>query len=194
MALPPSARPGLTAPWRILRPQGPFKEIPKGPKAKRDRRHGGGDLFPQEGTPRSPPSKVIFRAMEGMPLGGRRGHPGFTSPFPYSRRAALFQAMVGHPVANALRHARTCIAVRLLPGPCLLVDDRPSIPEGMREAVFRPFFRLGPGGGSGLGLTLVRRVAEVRPRGSGSLGRGQVPHLPLPARRWGWDLNGSGGF
>jgi two-component system sensor histidine kinase RstB len=52
----------------------------------------------------------------------------------------------------------------------LRVCDRgPGVPEGLRERIFEPFFRL-PGhaereGGIGLGLSLVRQIA-LRHRGS----------------------------
>jgi signal transduction histidine kinase len=48
----------------------------------------------------------------------------------------------------------------------LVVEDRgPGIPEGERETVFEPFYRLEPSrnrdsGGAGLGLTIVRQIAE----------------------------------
>ncbi len=48
----------------------------------------------------------------------------------------------------------------------LVVEDRgPGIPAGEREVVFEPFYRLEPSrnrdsGGAGLGLTIVRQIAE----------------------------------
>lgn len=48
----------------------------------------------------------------------------------------------------------------------LVVEDRgPGIPQAEREAVFEPFYRLEPSrsrdsGGAGLGLTIVRQIAE----------------------------------
>jgi two-component system, OmpR family, osmolarity sensor histidine kinase EnvZ len=48
----------------------------------------------------------------------------------------------------------------------LVVEDRgPGIPAGERETVFEPFYRLEPSrnrdsGGAGLGLTIVRQIAE----------------------------------
>lgn len=71
----------------------------------------------------------------------------------------------------------------------LVVADRgPGVPEGMRERIFEPFFRL-PGhaemaGGVGLGLSLVKQIAEraggsvrCEPREGG--GSRFVLHLPL---------------
>lgn len=47
-----------------------------------------------------------------------------------------------------------------------VMDRGPGIPEGEREAVFRPFYRLEPSrsistGGSGLGLAIVRQLAAA---------------------------------
>ena len=46
-------------------------------------------------------------------------------------------------------------------------DRGPGIPAELREAVFRPFFRLDPSrnratGGSGLGLAIARQLAETQ--------------------------------
>ncbi len=40
-------------------------------------------------------------------------------------------------------------------------DEGPGIPEELRERIFEPFFREGPGKGLGLGLALARRLAEA---------------------------------
>jgi two-component system osmolarity sensor histidine kinase EnvZ len=59
---------------------------------------------------------------------------------------------------------RRCCAGSILIG----VRDRgPGIPAELREAVFRPFFRLDPSrsrttGGSGLGLAIARQLAETQ--------------------------------
>ncbi|MCB1981316.1 MAG: two-component sensor histidine kinase, partial [Rhodoferax sp.] len=47
-----------------------------------------------------------------------------------------------------------------------VLDRGPGIPEGEREAVFRPFHRLEASrsqrtGGSGLGLAIVRQIASA---------------------------------
>jgi signal transduction histidine kinase len=58
------------------------------------------------------------------------------------------------------------------------IDDRgPGIPEGLREEVFRPFFRVEGSrnretGGSGLGLTVARSVARDH---GGEISLGQSP-------------------
>ncbi|MBX6422334.1 sensor histidine kinase KdpD [Thermosulfurimonas sp. F29] len=40
-------------------------------------------------------------------------------------------------------------------------DEGPGISEDLRERIFEPFFREGPGRGLGLGLALARRIAEA---------------------------------
>jgi signal transduction histidine kinase len=56
--------------------------------------------------------------------------------------------------------------VRVIPGGAairVLVCDRgPGVPEGEREKIFEPFYRLRGtrGSGAGLGLALVRQIAE----------------------------------
>jgi two-component system osmolarity sensor histidine kinase EnvZ len=53
---------------------------------------------------------------------------------------------------------------------CILIgvrDHGSGIPEELREAVFRPFFRLDPSrnrntGGSGLGLAIARQLADTQ--------------------------------
>ena len=70
---------------------------------------------------------------------------------------------------NARRYGGSDVAVEIAPRPrggaVLRVSDRgPGVPEAMRERIFEPFFRL-PGhaeqaGGVGLGLSLVKQIAE----------------------------------
>ena len=77
--------------------------------------------------------------------------------------------LVRNLLDNATRHAmsRVEVSTRLDDGvPVLLVDDDgPGIPEADRARVFERFTRLSSsrsrdGGGAGLGLALVRRIAE----------------------------------
>jgi signal transduction histidine kinase len=70
-------------------------------------------------------------------------------------------------------------------------DQGPGVPEAQRERIFEPFYRL-PGasereGGVGLGLALVRSIAErhggaVRCEGRPGGGASFVVELPMPAR------------
>lgn len=80
--------------------------------------------------------------------------------------------IVSNFLDNALRYGgpgRLELVRRRCTGGILVgVRDRgPGIPAGMREAVFRPFFRLDPSrsrdtGGSGLGLAIARQLAETQ--------------------------------
>jgi signal transduction histidine kinase len=80
---------------------------------------------------------------------------------------ALLEAAISNLVENALRHARE--RVRLWAGPAgdgtlvTVDDDGPGVPPSLRELIFRPLVRLDPdaGEGLGLGLSLVRRVAQL---------------------------------
>jgi signal transduction histidine kinase len=104
---------------------------------------------------------LVLEALEDLPREGKVLELHLPPTLPYRGDPDLLRALVRNLLENAFRHARSRVAVRL-EGPCLLVDDDgPGIPESAREAVFRPFQRLAPGGGSGLGLPLVRRVAEA---------------------------------
>ena len=81
------------------------------------------------------------------------------------------QRIVANLVDNALAHAGGghVEVVRRRCGSILFVgvrDRGPGIPAALREAVFRPFFRLEPSrnratGGSGLGLAIARQLAET---------------------------------
>lgn len=83
--------------------------------------------------------------------------------------ARLLRRAVSNLVVNALRHGRSRVVVTIT-GEAGLVhvqvdDDGPGIPEADRERVFEPFVRLegqeGGGAGFGLGLAIVRRIAEL---------------------------------
>lgn len=106
--------------------------------------------------------EVVLEALEDLPKGGKALELDLPSILPYRGDPDLLRALARNLLENAFRHARTRVAVRLEPGPCLVVeDDGPGVPPEEREAIFRPFFRRTRGQGSGLGLTLVRRVAEA---------------------------------
>jgi two-component system osmolarity sensor histidine kinase EnvZ len=80
--------------------------------------------------------------------------------------------ILGNLVDNALRYGgpgRLELVRRRCSGDILIgVRDRgPGIPAELREAVFRPFFRLDPSrnrgtGGSGLGLAIARQLADTQ--------------------------------
>jgi two-component system, OmpR family, sensor histidine kinase QseC len=90
--------------------------------------------------------------------------PGATRADP-----ALLSVMVRNLIDNALRYTPPGGSITVMTGandegPVLTVEDNgPGIPEPERERVFERFHRL-PGQkatGSGLGLSIVRRVADV---------------------------------
>jgi signal transduction histidine kinase len=75
---------------------------------------------------------------------------------------------VDNLLANAIKFspANGAVDVTLRPGErelTITVEDRgPGVPEGAREAIFAPFHRLQRGSeGAGLGLAIVREVAEA---------------------------------
>lgn len=82
---------------------------------------------------------------------------------------SLLRRAVQNLLGNALRHARSRVEVHLRGGQrgiCIAVDDDgPGVPEAQRERIFEPFSRLDEtrskrSGGYGLGLAIVRRIAE----------------------------------
>ena len=83
--------------------------------------------------------------------------------------AAMLQQLLVNLLENALNHGGAGNEIQLsldrkADRVHLTVADRgPGIPEAARDAVFEPFHRLDPSRrkpGSGLGLTLVRAIAE----------------------------------
>jgi signal transduction histidine kinase len=89
-------------------------------------------------------------------------------------------------IDNAVRHARSCVAVTLDGTPAgaelAVVDDGPGVPEGEAERIFERFTRLDDArtagtGGAGLGLAIARGIA-IRHGGSLVLD----PSAPVGAR------------
>ena len=80
---------------------------------------------------------------------------------------ALLQALIRNLVDNGLRHGATHVRVQVIAGPArttvVVADDGPGIPHAEREKVLQRFYRSATAGevGSGLGLSVVQRVAEI---------------------------------
>jgi two-component system sensor histidine kinase KdpD len=106
--------------------------------------------------------------------------------------AALLERAIANVVANALQASPPDRAVRVFAGAIhgrvelSIADEGPGIPRDKREAVFRPFQRLGDqpnGTGVGLGLAVSRGFVEVM---GGELtiddtpGRGTTVQISLP--------------
>jgi two-component system sensor histidine kinase RstB len=79
----------------------------------------------------------------------------------------LVRRAVSNLVVNAIRHARARVQVTVRAGgervEIDVDDDGGGVPEADRERVFEPFFRRDDGrdaGGAGLGLAIVRRIAD----------------------------------
>lgn len=82
----------------------------------------------------------------------------------------LLDRLVANLLDNAIRHARTVVAVTLHAEPREVVltvsDDGSGVPAGVRERIFERFARLDEArdrdsGGAGLGLAIVREAATA---------------------------------
>lgn len=89
---------------------------------------------------------------------------------PVEVEVAAMRRALRNLVMNAARYAKGRIAVTVTTGERVMVsveDDGPGVPEAERERIFAPFSVLdasrarGGAGGVGLGLAIVRRVAEM---------------------------------
>ncbi|GAA2332804.1 HAMP domain-containing histidine kinase [Streptomyces caniferus] len=81
--------------------------------------------------------------------------------------AVLLERIVAPLLDNALRYARTRVAIRVSPAPdgmrVAVVDDGPGVPAAFTAHLFQPGRRADPAdghGGAGLGLPLARRLAR----------------------------------
>jgi signal transduction histidine kinase len=91
---------------------------------------------------------------------------GPAAPALASGQPDLLEVAIRNLVDNALRHSppRSTVSVTVENGPRLLVKDRgPGVPDAQREAIFQRFWRAdrGRSGGAGIGLALVRRIAQL---------------------------------
>lgn len=88
-----------------------------------------------------------------------------TEPEPITGNATLLRLMVRNLIDNARRYSPEGCAIEVrLQGRCLEIGDTgPGIPKELRDRVFERFFRgaASPSEGSGLGLSIVKRIAEL---------------------------------
>jgi signal transduction histidine kinase len=112
---------------------------------------------------------VVERAAEAR-RGSRPIDTRKVRPVQVAGDEAQLARAVGNLLDNAVRHARTGVAVALDVGPqgtvaLTVADDGPGIPAEAREAVFERFTRLDDArsaddGGAGLGLAIARDIAR----------------------------------
>ena len=104
--------------------------------------------------------------------------------------ARLLRRLVRNLVANAERHGRPPVRVRIRVrdrrAELIVADAGAGIPEAEREHLFEPFYRQGNTDGHGLGLSLVRQIArrhggDVRYGTVDDGGSGFIVSLPLAA-------------
>jgi two-component system osmolarity sensor histidine kinase EnvZ len=102
-------------------------------------------------------------------------------------RKDAFRRCIMNLVSNAARyggHVWVTAVPNRLAVEIMIDDDGPGIPEPLREAVFRPFYRLETSrnmstGGVGLGLTIARDIMLSH---GGELSLETSPHGGLRAR------------
>jgi signal transduction histidine kinase len=115
------------------------------------------------------------------------------APVPAIFHAGGVRQALDNLLSNALRYAppRSTIHVRAWPlpgggGGLAVHDDGPGIPVAELERVFEPFHRVGTAGGAGLGLAIVRRIAEKhggRAFAAEPLGGGTTVVMEIPGER-----------
>ena len=77
--------------------------------------------------------------------------------------SVLLQNLVGNAIQHAPTGSRIVVSIQSGPdGTTLCVeDDGPGISPARRAGALDPFVRYGDGDGAGLGLSIVRRIAEI---------------------------------
>jgi signal transduction histidine kinase len=108
-------------------------------------------------------ARTLARMGSGVQLEARAA-----GPLPGAIDDHLARRAVSNLIVNALRHARSRVAVRAVPAAGSVQidvdDDGPGVPAEERRTVFQPFRRsegAAPGTGFGLGLAIVSRIAEA---------------------------------
>ncbi|NCF91105.1 MAG: HAMP domain-containing protein [Verrucomicrobiaceae bacterium] len=86
---------------------------------------------------------------------------------PVSRK--YFPRVLENLLMNAMRHAKSHISVKVIPGDSLVEihidDDGFGVPDDQKARIFEPFVRLDPSrdrqtGGTGLGLAITKRIID----------------------------------
>jgi len=157
------------------------------------------ERYPPSATPTDVAAVVAGEAT-------RVGVTASCTPAWFHAEERLLRVMVRNLLENARRHGGGEIEAGVEPIPAVagavriwVADRGPGVPEGERDRIFEPFYRPnahaeGRGGGVGLGLYLVRRIARAcggdaicRPRDGGGtlfevgLGGAPVHEQPAPA-------------
>jgi len=89
-------------------------------------------------------------------------------PHPTTDQVRVHQILV-NLLSNAVRHTRpgstvdTVVSARVTGIEFRVADQGPGVPDAIRDGIFEPFLRFDPhsGLGTGLGLPVSRRLAEV---------------------------------
>ncbi len=128
------------------------------------------------------------------PVGQAQGRPIVVrgpDSLPVSGNAEILGQAINNLVENALAHtpAQTAVEITLAADPCPSIavrDHGPGVPAGQRDLVFQRFWRheRRRGTGAGLGLSIVRRAAELHGGEVGvgdAEGGGAVFTITLPA-------------
>jgi len=81
------------------------------------------------------------------------------------RSGTLLQPMVRNIIENSIKHSNCssiCISTEDENDACKLIisDDGKGVPDGLKEKIFQREFKYGDTGGTGLGLFLVKEIAE----------------------------------
>ena len=103
--------------------------------------------------------------------------------------ALLLRELLSNLIDNALRYGGTKISLKVTSSQdeveWTVADNGPGVPENQHSGVFAPFHRLSSGvDGAGLGLTIVKRIAELHGAsvalGAGDGGLGLVVRVRFP--------------
>ncbi|MBK1681091.1 ATP-binding protein [Rhodocyclus tenuis] len=118
-----------------------------------------------DGSARAQGVEIGFASVDSR-FGGSESAANGAS-FRLDGAAELLGALVRNLVDNAISHARGNVTVALLRTSAVIEltvdDDGPGIPEEQRRRALERFERLGErgGGGSGLGLSISARIAQL---------------------------------